>query len=58
MYPEGDEAVGKAYVKKLVSRSKAELLCEQYNPPKTLTFSVYSLKNMWRIIPQRELLGF
>ncbi|TBZ94488.1 XRE family transcriptional regulator [Rhizobium leguminosarum] len=58
MHPEEGEAVGKAYVKKLVGRTKGELICEQYNPPKTITFDVYSLKNMWRIIPQRELLGF
>nr|AOO92648.1 putative phage repressor [Rhizobium leguminosarum bv. trifolii] len=58
MHPEEGETAGKAYVKKLVARTKTELVCEQYNPPKTVTFSVYSLKNMWRIIPQRELLGF
>jgi phage repressor protein C with HTH and peptisase S24 domain len=58
MYPEDGEDVGKAYVKKLTARTKSQLICEQYNPPVTLTFDAYRLKNMWRIIPQRELLGF
>jgi len=57
-FPEKDEQVGKAYVKKLVSRTQKELVCLQYNPNKTLTFNPYAVKNVWRIIPLRELLGF
>ncbi|WP_246704342.1 XRE family transcriptional regulator [Rhizobium sp. P32RR-XVIII] len=58
MYPDQGETNGKAYVKKLIRRTQAELICEQYNPAETVTFNAYSLKNIWRIIPQRELLGF
>lgn len=58
MLPEDGERNGKAYVKKLVRRTKGEIICEQYNPADTLTFNAYALKNMWRIIPLRELLGF
>jgi phage repressor protein C with HTH and peptisase S24 domain len=58
MHPEDGERNGKAYVKKLKRRTKGEILCEQYNPPEDLTFNAYSLKNMWRIIPPRELFGF
>lgn len=58
MYPEGEESVGKAYIKKLSRRTQAEIICEQYNPPAIRTFDAYSLKNMWRVIPPRELFGF
>jgi phage repressor protein C with HTH and peptisase S24 domain len=58
MYPEEGSNTGKAYIKKLVERSKGKLICEQYNPPKRIPFDAYSVKNMWRIIPPRELFGF
>ncbi len=58
MYPDDGEAFGKAYVKKLVRRTKAELVCEQYNPPSEIIFDAYRVKNIWRIIPLRELYGF
>jgi phage repressor protein C with HTH and peptisase S24 domain len=58
MFPEEGESSGKAYVKKLVGRARGELICEQYNPKKQITFDAYAVKNMWRIIPPRELFGF
>ncbi len=58
MYPSDGETSGKAYVKKLIRRTKADIICEQYNPAGERTFDAYSLKNMWRIIPPRELFGF
>lgn len=58
MYPEDDETVGKAFVKKLVRRTKSEIICEQYNPAGLKTFDAYSLKSIWRVIPPRELFGF
>jgi len=58
MYPEDGETSGKAYIKKLKRRTKSEIICEQYNPPGERTFDAYRLKNMWRIIPPRELFGF
>lgn len=58
MYPQDGEKNGKAYIKKLKRRTKAEIICEQYNPPGERTFDAYQLKNMWRVIPPRELFGF
>lgn len=58
MYPQGEETVGKAFVKKLLRRTKSEIICEQYNPQGLRTFDAYSLKQIWRIIPPRELFGF
>jgi phage repressor protein C with HTH and peptisase S24 domain len=58
MYPEEGATTGKAYIKKFVERAKGQVICEQYNPPKRVPFDAYSVKNMWRIIPPRELFGF
>lgn len=58
MFPEGDERAGKAFVKKLVERTKATILVEQYNPYRQISFDRYAVKHVWRVIPTRELLGF
>ncbi|TIQ85372.1 MAG: helix-turn-helix transcriptional regulator, partial [Mesorhizobium sp.] len=58
MFPEEHERNGKAFIKKLVKRTAAELVVEQYNPPKTLTFNRYAIKHVWRVIPLKELLGY
>ncbi len=58
MMPEEGERNGKAYIKKLLRRTKGDIICQQYNPPAELTFNAYALKDMWRIIPPRELFGF
>ena len=58
MFPEEGARAGKAYVKKLVRRTNSEIVVEQYNPAKTLTFDRYAVKQLWRVIPPRELLGF
>ncbi|MBP0439611.1 XRE family transcriptional regulator [Tianweitania sediminis] len=58
MFPEEGETVGKAYIKRLVRRAGGELVCMQYNPPKEVTFNVYALKRVYRVIPLRELVGF
>ena len=57
-FPEEGETIGKSFVKKLVRRTANEIQVEQYNPPKTLTFNRYAIKNLWRVIPVRELLGY
>lgn len=56
--PEEGERNGKAFVKKLVKRTAGELVVEQYNPPKTLTFNRYAIKSVFRVIPLKELLGY
>lgn len=58
MHPEEGQSIGKAFVKKLIERSKGKLICEQYNPQGLVEFDVYRVKNLWRVIPTRELLGF
>lgn len=58
MYPDEGESHGKAYVKRMTRRAKSELVCIQYNPATELTFDAYRIKNLWRIIPLRELLGY
>ncbi|WP_439604524.1 XRE family transcriptional regulator [Shinella sp.] len=58
MHPDEEGGVGKAFVKKLIERSKGKLICEQYNPPSIIEFDAYRIKNLWRVIPTRELLGF
>jgi phage repressor protein C with HTH and peptisase S24 domain len=58
MFPENDAAVGHAYIKRLVRRSKSEIVCLQFNPNKEITFDPYAIKNIWRVIPLRELLGY
>lgn len=58
MFPENDDAVGHAYIKRLVRRSKSEIVCLQFNPNKEITFDPYAIKNIWRVIPLRELLGY
>ncbi|RUV05226.1 XRE family transcriptional regulator [Mesorhizobium sp. M6A.T.Cr.TU.017.01.1.1] len=58
MFPEENERNGKAFIKKLIKRTAAELVVEQYNPPKTLTFNRYAIKAVFRVIPLKELLGY
>lgn len=58
MFPENGEGVGHAYIKRLVRRSKSEIVCLQFNPSKEISFEPYAIKNIWRVIPLRELLGY
>jgi phage repressor protein C with HTH and peptisase S24 domain len=58
MFPEGEDQVGKSFIKRLVRRTAQEITVEQYNPPKTIPFDRYTVKNIWRVIPLKELLGF
>ncbi|TPM28249.1 helix-turn-helix transcriptional regulator [Mesorhizobium sp. B2-3-4] len=57
-FPEENEKNGKAFIKKLVRRTAGELVVEQYNPPRTITFNRYAIKQVWRVIPLKELLGY
>lgn len=58
MLPEGESPVGKAFIKNLVKRTVSELIVEQYNPRKEITFNRYEIKRVWRVIPLKELLGY
>lgn len=57
MYPERDESAGKSFIKRLVQRKGATLICQQHNPDKTLEFDMGLVKDVFRIIPPNELLG-
>ncbi|MFS2324010.1 helix-turn-helix transcriptional regulator [Brucella sp. H1_1004] len=58
MFPKQEGDLGHAYIKRLVKRSKTEIVCLQFNPQKEISFDPYEIKNMWRVIPLRELLGY
>lgn len=58
MFPEEGSTVGKSYIKKLMRRTAKEVIVQQYNPLKDYSFDRYAIKQIWRVIPPRELLGF
>lgn len=58
LFPAGNAKNGKCFIKKLVSRKPTEIICEQFNPAKQMTFDPYAIKKMSRIIPWQELLGY
>lgn len=55
--PETDEAPGKSFIKRLVSRKGAILKVEQFNPHGYLEFGRHEILRMFRVFTQRELLG-
>ena len=57
-FPEEGATAGKAYIKRLKRRTKTALIVEQFNPPEELQFDPYSVKHLWRVVPNRELHGF
>lgn len=64
MYPEETEdrsevgrPTGKGFIKKFIKRSGARLICEQLNPRKEIEFDLGEVKEIWRVIPLRELMG-
>lgn len=58
LFPEGEERNGKCFIKKLKRRTASEIVVEQFNPPKEMTFNPYAIKRMSRVIPWAELLGY
>lgn len=49
---------GRSFIKKLVKRTGKEIVVQQYNPDKTISFDRYTVKRLWRVIPLKELFGF
>lgn len=45
------------FIKRLVRRSSTFIVVKQYNPPKELEFSFKEIKNLFRVIPIKELMG-
>lgn len=58
LFPTGIETVGKAYIKRLLSRTNSTITCKQFNPEKEIPFNRYEIKAMYRVIPNKELYGF
>jgi len=58
MHPEAEGQAGKAFIKRLKQRTGKEIIVEQFNPPKLIPFDRYAVKNIWRVIPNKELFGF
>jgi len=49
---------GKGFIKCLVKRTATKVIVEQFNPPKQIEFDANQVKNLHRVIPYDELLGF
>lgn len=58
LFPTGDEKNGKCFIKKLKRRSATEIVVDQFNPAREMTFDPYAIKRMSRVIPWAELLGY
>lgn len=56
--PKSEERAGPAYIKRLVRRSGNKVVCEQFNPKKTVEYDAREVKALYRIIPLAELAGF
>lgn len=58
MFPDKEGQAGKAFIKRLKQRTGKEIIVEQFNPPKIIPFDRYTVKQIWRVIPNKELFGF
>jgi phage repressor protein C with HTH and peptisase S24 domain len=58
LHPKEEGRPGKAYIKKLMAANSARITVEQFNPHAVLNFSRDEVKQLLRVIPQNELLGF
>jgi len=58
LFGEEESQAGKSYIKKLKRRTAKEIIVEQYNPPKEISFDRYAIKRIFRVIPLKELFGF
>lgn len=53
-----DGSPGAAYVKKLVRRTPTQIIVAQFNPVRDdIQFPADKVRNLWRIVPTKELLG-
>lgn len=58
MHGEGDGEPGAAYVKRLVKRSASFVMLQQFNPPRSdIKIDLAKIRNLWRIVPPKELLA-
>ncbi len=54
---EADEGGNPSFLKEFVRRAGGSIIVKQYNPEKEIVFELKEIKNMFRVIPTRELLG-
>ena len=57
LYPESDGHAGKSFLKQLVRRTGRRVTCSQFNPPKEVEFDAGEVKEIFRVLKPRELLG-
>jgi phage repressor protein C with HTH and peptisase S24 domain len=57
LYPEDDNQAGKSFLKQLVRRTGLRVTCKQFNPPKEVEFDAGEVKEVYRVLKPRELLG-
>jgi phage repressor protein C with HTH and peptisase S24 domain len=55
--PTSEDRPGKSFIKRLVSANAARVIVEQFNPAGRLEFDTNEIKQMLRVIPDRELRG-
>ena len=58
LYGDTENQAGKSFVKKLIKRTSKEIVVQQYNPDKMITFDPRTVRHLWRVIPLKELFGF
>ncbi|WP_089177113.1 S24 family peptidase [Bosea sp. AS-1] len=58
LHPKEEGRPGKAYIKKLLAANASKITVEQFNPHGVLNFSRDEVRQLLRVIPQNELLGF
>lgn len=57
MHPDNGEIHGAGYIKKLVRRTAEKIVCEQFNPKKSLVFPTKRVAKVHRIMRWNEVLG-
>lgn len=57
LYPPQEGGDHPTFIKRLVSRNGSFITVKQYNPPKQLEFSFKEIKNLFRVVPTKELVG-
>jgi phage repressor protein C with HTH and peptisase S24 domain len=57
LHPRSDGGDHPTLIKRLVRRRGSYITVKQYNPPKELEFNMSEIKNLFRVIPLKELIG-
>lgn len=57
LLPKADGRPGKSFIKRLVAQDSATVTVEQFNPRGILEFRRGEIKDLFRVIPERELRG-